>query len=132
MGHTARLIAPQLAKPYVRRGKNDAADAKALCEAMSRPSMRFVPVKTADQQAALMLAGQRERLVRERTRLANTIRGHAAEFGITASTGPAQIAPLPAEAQADAALPELARTLFAAMADEFASSRRGSRLPASG
>ena len=72
-GHEVKLIAPQLAKPYVKRGKNDAADAEALCEAMSRPTMRFVPVKTADQQAALMLIGMRERLIRNRTQLANTI-----------------------------------------------------------
>ena len=58
-GHEVKLIAPQLAKPYVKRGKNDAADAEALCEAMSRPTMRFVPVKTAEQQAALMLMGVR-------------------------------------------------------------------------
>jgi transposase len=57
LGHQVKLIAPQLAKPYVKRGKNDAADAEAICEAMSRPTMRFVPVKTADQQAALMLVG---------------------------------------------------------------------------
>jgi len=63
LGHEVRLIAPQLAQPYVARGKNDAADAAALCEAASRPQMRFVPAKTADQQAALMLAGQRERRV---------------------------------------------------------------------
>jgi transposase len=56
-GHEVKLIAPQLVKPYVKRGKNDAADAEALCEAMSRPTMRFVPVKTAEQQAALMLSG---------------------------------------------------------------------------
>ncbi len=101
MGHHVRLIAPQLAKPYVKRGKNDSADAQALCEAMSRPTMRFVPVKTVDQQAALMLAGTRERLVRERTRLGNTIRGHAAEFGLVAATGPAQIAALLQQVQAD-------------------------------
>ena len=63
LGHEVRLIAPQLAKPYVARGKNDAADAAALCEAASRPHMRFVPAKSTDQQAALMLAGQRERRV---------------------------------------------------------------------
>ena len=62
-GHEVRLIPPQYVKPYVKRGKNDAADAEALCEAMSRPSMRFVPVKTAEQQAALMLVGLRERLI---------------------------------------------------------------------
>jgi len=61
-----KLIPPQLAKPYVKRGKNDAADAEALCEAMSRPTMRFVPVKTVEQQAALMLVGVRDRLIRTR------------------------------------------------------------------
>src|SRR4051794_27885275 len=60
VGHQVQLIAPQLVKPYVKRGKNDAADAEALCEAMSRPTMRFVPVKTAEQQAALMLVGLRD------------------------------------------------------------------------
>ena len=60
-GHEVKLIAPQLVKPYVKRGKNDGADAEALCEAMSRPSMRFVPVKTAEQQAALMMVGLRDR-----------------------------------------------------------------------
>ena len=64
-----KLIPPQFVKPYVKRNKNDAADAEALCEAMSRPTMRFVPVKTAEQQAALMLVGVRERLVRNRTQL---------------------------------------------------------------
>src|SRR5271165_2147388 len=77
-GHTVKLIPPQLVKPYVKRGKNDAADAEALCEAMSRPTMRFVPVKTAEQQAALMLVGVRDRLIRNRTQLANAIRGYAA------------------------------------------------------
>jgi len=89
-GHEVKLIAPQLVKPYVKRGKNDAADAEALCEAMSRPSMRFVPVKTAEQQAALMLVG-----LRDRTQLANAIRGHAAEFGLAAAKGIAHLVPLP-------------------------------------
>jgi transposase len=70
-GHEVKLIAPQLVKPYVKRGKNDAADAEALCEAMSRPSMRFVPVKTAERQAALMVVGLRDRLIRNRTQVAN-------------------------------------------------------------
>ena len=73
-GHEVKLIAPQLAKPYVKRGKNDAADAEALCEAASRPTMRFVPVKSADQQAALMLVGVRTRLIKRRTQLANAAR----------------------------------------------------------
>ena len=71
----------------MKRGKNDAADAEALCEAMSRPTMRFVPVKTADQQARLMLVGLRERLIRYRTQLANAICGYVAEFGLSAARG---------------------------------------------
>jgi transposase len=120
LGHTVKLIAPQLAKPYVKRGKNDAADAAALCEAMSRPTMRFVPVKTTDQQAALMLAGERERLVRQRTQLANTIRGYAAEFGLTAAKGVSHIEPLLEELRKDATVPALARALFADSAGEYA------------
>ena len=119
LGHDARLIAPQLAKPYVKRGKNDPADAQAVCEAASRPTMRFVAVKSAGQQAALMLAGQRERLVRQRVQLANTIRGHAAEFGIVAAKGRAQIPALLQRVQRDE-VPELARALFADLADEYA------------
>ena len=120
LGPDVVLIAPQHAKPYVKRGKNDAADAAALCEAMSRPTMRFVPVKTAEQQAALMLANMRERLVRSRTRLANTARGHAAEFGLVAPTGPAQLSPLLARAASDPSVPALARQLFAELAAEDA------------
>jgi transposase len=86
-----KLIAPQLVKPYVKRGKNDAADAEALCEAMSRPSKRFVPVKTAERQTALMLVGLRDRLIRNRTQLANAIRGYAAEFGLAAAKGIAHL-----------------------------------------
>jgi transposase len=118
-GHTVKLIAPQLVKPYVKRGKNDAADAEALCEAMSRPTMRFVPVKTAEQQATLMLVGVRERLVRNRTQLANAIRGHAAEFGLTAAKGMAHLVPLLERIQADESLPALARELFAMQAKEY-------------
>ena len=118
-GHEVKLIAPQLAKPYVKRGKNDMADAEALCEAMSRPTMRFVPVKTAEQQAALMLIGLRDRLVRNRTQLSNAIRGYAAEFGLTAAKGEAHLNPLLVRIQADESLPALARELFAAQADEY-------------
>lgn len=115
-GHEVKLIAPQLAKPYVKRGKNDAADAEALCEAMSRPTMRFVPVKTADQQASLMLVGMRARLVRNRTQLANAIRGYAAEFGLTAARGMCKIEPLLDRIATDETVPALARELFAAHA----------------
>ena len=113
LGHEVKLIAPQLVKPYVKRGKNDAADAEALCEAMSRPTMRFVPVKTTDQQAALMLVGMRDRLVRNRTQLANAIRGYAAEFGLTAAKGISRIALLLEDIASDDSLPELTRDLFA-------------------
>jgi transposase len=119
-GHKVKLIPPQLVKPYVKRGKNDAADAEALCEAMSRPTMRFVPVKTAEQQAALMLVGVRDRLIRSRTQLANAIRGYAAEFGLTAARGIAHLAPLLARLEADDSLPVLARELFAIQAEEYA------------
>jgi transposase len=119
-GHTVKLIAPQLVKPYVKRGKNDAADAEALCEAMSRPTMRFVPVKTPEQQAALMLVGVRDRMIRNRTQLANGIRGYAAEFGLTAAKGLAHLVPLLDRIEADESLPVLARELFATQAKEYA------------
>jgi transposase len=119
LGHQVKLIAPQLVKPYVKRGKNDAADAEALCEAMSRPTMRFVPVKTAEQQAALMLVGLRDRLIRNRTQLANAIRGYAAEFGLTAAKGMVHLDPLLARIQDDESLPIMARDLFAVQAKEY-------------
>lgn len=118
-GRTVKLIAAQLVKPYVKRGKNDAADAEALCEAMGRPTMRFVPVKAAEQQAALMLVGVRDRLIRDRTQLANALRGHAAEFGLTAAKGMFHLNPLLERIQADESLPG-ARELFAAQAKEYA------------
>ena len=119
-GHEVKLIAPQLVKPYVKRGKNDTADAEALCEAMSRPTMRFVPVKTAEQQAALMMVALRDRLIRNRTQLSNAIRGYAAEFGFTAARGMAHIDPLLDRIQANENVPVLARELFAAQAEEYA------------
>jgi transposase len=120
LGHEAVLLPPQYVTPYVKRNKNDAADAEAICEAMSRPTMRFVPVKTAEQQAALMLAGTRDALIRRRTQLSNMIRGYAAEFGLTAATGLDKIAPLLARIAADSELPELAKELFATHAKEYA------------
>jgi transposase len=82
LGHTVKLIPPAYVKPYVRRGKNDAADAEAICEAVGRPNMRFVPLKGVDQQAVLMLHRTRALLVAQRTMLANALRAHLAEFGI--------------------------------------------------
>lgn len=120
LGHEVKLIAPQLVKPYVKRGKNDAADAEALCEAMSRPTMRFVPVKSAEQQATLMLVGMRERLVRTLTQLTNAIRSYAAEFGLTGARGLHHIESLLERIAADEAFPVLARELFAVHAAEYA------------
>jgi transposase len=119
LGHAVVLLPPQYVKPYVRRNKNDAADAEAICEAMSRPRMRFVPVKTAEQQAALMLAGVRDQLVRRRTQLSNAIRGYAAEFGLIAAKGLDKIEPLLARIAADEKLPALARELFAEQAEDY-------------
>jgi transposase len=120
LGHEVKLIAPQLVKPYVTRNKNDGRDADAVCEAMSRPRMRFVPVKTAEQQAAVMLAGIRGQLIVRRTQLSNAIRGYAAEFGITAAKGLDKIEPLLAQIAQDESLPALARDLFAMQGREYA------------
>ena len=119
LGHEVKILPPQYVKPYVKRGKNDAADAEALCEAMSRPTMRAVRVKTAEQQAALMLVGMRDRLIRNRTQLTNAIRGYAAELGFTAAKGVRHIAPLLDRVVADELLPEMARELFAIHACEY-------------
>lgn len=86
-GHDVRLIPPSYIKPYLRRQKNDAADAAAICEAVTRPSMRFVPVKSEEQQATLMLHSARELLISQRTALINALRGHFAELGIVAPQG---------------------------------------------
>jgi transposase len=87
MGHEVLLMPPAYTKPYVKRGKNDAFDADACCEAMSRPGMRFVPVKSAEQQATLMLHKTRELLVKQRTMSVNALRGRLSEFGIIAAKG---------------------------------------------
>jgi transposase len=113
LGHEVKLIAPQLVKPYVTRNKNDSRDAEALCEAMSRPTMRFVPAKNTDQQAGLMLTGIREGLIARRTQLSNAIRGYAAEFGLIAAKGLDKIEPLLARIAQDESLPALVRELFA-------------------
>jgi transposase len=116
LGHTVKLIAPQLVKPYVPRNKNDGRDAEGLCEAASRPRMRYVPVKTAEQQAALMLLGVRDQLVARRTQLGNVIRGHAAEFGLIAAKGPDKLASFLVEIAQDERVPLLARELFKVLA----------------
>lgn len=119
MGHEVVLLPPQYVKPYVMRGKNDAADAEAICEAMSRPKMRFVAVKSADQQAAQMLLGVREGLMQRRTQVSNRIRGYAAEFGLVAARGLPQIEPLLAQLAEDASLPSLAKDLFAMLSGQY-------------
>jgi transposase len=87
LGHEVRLMPPAYVKPYVKRGKTDAADAGAVCEAVSRPTMRFVPVKSSEQQAALSIHRARDLLVKQRTQLINMIRGLLAEFGIDIPKG---------------------------------------------
>ena len=87
LGHTVRLIPPSYAKSYVRRNKNDAADAAAICEAVSRPSMRFVPIKTIEQQAEAVAHKTRQLLIKQRTMAMNLLRGLMAEFGIIVSAG---------------------------------------------
>jgi transposase len=86
-GHEARLMPARYVKPYVKRNKNDAADAEAICEAVTRPTMRFVEVKTEEQQSVLMLHRTRQLFVRQRTTLINAIRAHLAEFGVVAGIG---------------------------------------------
>jgi transposase len=87
MGHRVRLIPPAYVKPYVKTQKNDEADAEAICEAVTRPNMRFAEIKTIEQQSALVLHRIRATLIKHRTRMANTIRAHLSEFGITESIG---------------------------------------------
>src|SRR5512147_211888 len=87
LGHRVRLMPPRYVKAYVKTQKNDAADAEAICEAVTRPTMRFVPVKGEEQQAILVLHRTRELLIRQRTMLINALRGHLAEFGIVMPLG---------------------------------------------
>ena len=87
LGHDVRLMPARYVKPYVKRNKNDAADAEAICEAVTRPTMRFVAIKTEEQQSVLMLHRTRQLFVRQRTTLINAIRAHLAEFGMVAGIG---------------------------------------------
>ena len=87
LGHEARLMPPSYVKPYLKRQKNDMADAEAICEAVTRPTMRFVPVKSPEQQGVMVLHRTRLVLTRQRTQLSNAVRGHMAEFGLTAAIG---------------------------------------------
>ncbi len=125
LGHEVRLMPPQYVKPYVKRNKNDAADAAAICEAVQRPSMRFVPVKTAEQQAALALHRVRDLLVRQRTMLVNALRAHLAEFGVIAPKGLPKVAALAAVAVSgtDGRGPELLREAMKALIVQIRSLR---------
>jgi transposase len=121
LGHEVRLLPPAYVKPYVKRGKTDAADAEAICEAVTRPTMRCVPIKTADEQAALLLHRARDLLVRQRTMLINALRGHMAEFGVVAPRGAKRVGELiaPLLGEEDAAVPPLARRALRALAGEL-------------
>lgn len=111
MGHEVRLMPPSYVKGYVKRGKSDALDAEAICEAVQRPSMRFVPVKTIEQQGILMAHRTRSLLVRQRTMAANALRAHLAEFGLVANPGVANLVKLADRTFAEKErLPAYART----------------------
>jgi transposase len=120
LGHEVKLIAPQYVRPFVKRQKNDAADAEAIVIAARQPEMRFVPVKTVDDQAALMLISVRTRLIANRTQLANAIRGYANEFGISAAKGLAHIPMLLGRIKVEKTVPEFAQELFMSQAEEYA------------
>ena len=121
MGHTVKLMAPQFVKPYVKTNKNDAADAEAICEAVSRPNMRFVPIKHAEQQAVLALHRARQGFVKARTAQANQIRGLLAEYGIIIPQGIAHISKRLPEILEDGenGLPGVFRHLIARLGDHL-------------
>lgn len=121
LGHQVRLMPASYVKPYVKRGKTDAADAEAICEAVTRPTMRFVPIKSVEQQAVLMLHRTRDLLVRQRTMLVNALRGHMAEMGIIAPQGISRVADLVAAllSEDDTKLPRLARYALRGLAAEL-------------
>ena len=112
LGHEVRLMPPQYVKPYVKRNKHDPADAEACCEAVGRPSMRFVPVKTEAQQAVLIMHRSRELLVRQRTQVVNALRGHLAEFGIVEPRGIWHVGRLRARIEDESTVPEPGRTVL--------------------
>ena len=117
LGHTVRLMPPAYVKPYVKRQKNDAADAEAICEAVTRANMRFVETKTREQQACLMLHRTRHLFIKQQTSVINSIRAHLAEFGIVARVGRNGVEELLriAAGPGDARVPEAARMCIAAL-----------------
>jgi transposase len=121
LGHDVRLIPPAYVKPYVKRQKNDAADAEAICEAVTRPNMRFVPVKTEEQQSVLVLHRSRDLLMRQRTMILNAIRAQLAEFGIIAAQGPRKVTELLRRLNGpdNFGLPALARSALLALGGQL-------------
>jgi len=120
LGHRVRLLPAQYVKPFVKRGKSDRNDAAAICTAAGQLDTRDVPVKSAEQQAALMVLRVRELLVRQRTQLVNALRGHAAEFGLVTARGLARVEPLLAAIEATATIPTPARAMLAVLGEEIA------------
>jgi len=121
LGHTVRLMPPAYVKPYVKRHKNDATDAEAICEAVARPNMRFVATKTSEQQSCLTLHRTRHLFIRQQTSVINAIRAHLAEFGIVAPVGRhgvAQLLGIAADAN-DKRLPDVARACVAALGTQL-------------
>jgi transposase len=119
LGHEVRLVPPQYVKPYVKRSKNDRNDAEAICEAAGRPGMHFVPVKSVTQQAQGMVLKVRETLVGRRTQMTNTLRGHAAEFGVIAGKGLRQIGPLLTAIEQETAIPAEAKDMACLLGQEI-------------
>jgi len=117
LGHTVRLMPPAYVKPYVKRQKNDAADAEAICEAVTRPNMRFVATKTPEQQSCLMLHRTRHLFIRQQTAVINAIRAHLAEFGVVAPVGRNGVEELLKVVTdgSDERVPEIARACVAAL-----------------
>lgn len=121
-GHTVRLIPPAYVKPFVKRQKNDAADAEAICEAAQRPTMRFVAVKSEDAQASAVVFRARDLLVRQRTQVINSLRGHLAEYGFVTAQGPSHVARLIEYVTDDKnTLPDAARLALAMLVDTLRS-----------
>lgn len=121
LGHEVRLIPPAYVKPFVKRGKTDAADAEGICEAVVRKTMRFVPVKTAEQQGTTMLMKTRELLVRQETQLINALRAHMHEFGIITGKGVAKVSVLISIIRdpEDGCVPQVARFALGALANQL-------------
>src|SRR5258708_13896160 len=129
--HEARLMPPNYVKAYVKRNKHDVADAEAICEAVRRPSMRFVPIKTAEQQSALMMHRARDLLVRQRTMLVNALRGHLAEFGLIEARGLHKVARLITIVmdEKDGRVPDIARQVLKVIVNQIEDTQtRTSRL----